>query len=292
MPDDPMFSGPAPSAIDPNVQIPGDPEVSPGNGEADAGDPVQVQAIQEAVAAVVGPMQSSLQSRIDDLEGMNRDLQSRLETRQTPEPVIDPSNEEFYNEFATDPQGTLKKQIESQLNDGLRQMAPLLQQHNAAAHNAYLAGHQQEIDREFGAGTYRDEFAPILEKRFDQMRQVDPTRLSDPEWLSTEVNGVKGFKFDTLLGRRTSHAEKSEEARTAEVQQMAEHLLNNTALSGGLTPPSSSNTREPTAEEQNYLELQARQGIVRDPADLRTAVTSGNTLAEYRAAKTKAEEKK
>jgi hypothetical protein len=267
-----MFTSPAPEAILPVVQ---EPEPASGNGTPAAGETLTIEAIQTAVAAAMSP----LQSQLDSANEQNERLQEQVNGLQNPNVPVTGEETDFYTRFAEDP----KAAVTSIVSEVIRPLAPVLQNHNDAAHSAYLEGQRSTIDAEFGTGTFEQEFMPVLSKQFDNARKSDPSQLANQQYIANAVNSLKGFKFNELVDRRSENVTKTQETKDAELKSMTEHLLNTTGLSGGLRSAGVNTPREISAAEEEYLTLQARVGIVKDPKDFESAINTGNTLADYRA---------
>jgi hypothetical protein len=273
-------SPPAAPLADPGPGLPtpppggpnGNPPAAPAPPSGPATGP-PAEAIQAAVQSALGPIQSELTA----LREENTALREGLTPPAAPPASAPASEDDFTQSLLTDPRGA----VTSVVKDVFSQLAPFFNELSGTAHEAILEGHRGAIDTEFGPGTFQEEFTPILEKRFDTARKDNPALLASREWINSEINGIKGFKMNGLVERRSKAATARTEAERAEAERLLTHF-NATNLTGGVRP-GGDKPREPTPAEQAYLEARANSGHPTDLESLRRAQSSGSSLSEIKA---------
>jgi hypothetical protein len=235
----------------------------------------------ESIAAAVAPAVA------DAVAGLRDDLRP---SEPAPAPAPTPAPEgDFTQQLLADPEGTINARVQDEIKSQLGQLAPYFQGLSDTAHSAIIQAHATEIDTRFGPGTYAEEFAPVLDKRFEQARKENPALLSSQDWINSEVNGVKGFKMDALVDRRGKFTTTQAEAQKAEDDRILSQVANATNLTGGVRP-SGDKPREPTPAEEEYLRSRADSGRPMALEDLRKGQELGTSLKDWRAAKPKVEE--
>lgn len=255
----------APAAAKPNGSSEPAPEGSP--TPAPTGS-VSVEDLQKALDGVVAP----LRSQMDELRAENEALRA---AQSGPAPAAVPEGEDdFTQDLLTDP----KKAVTGVVKGVVADLAPFLNELSGTAHEAILEGHRAAVDAEFGAGTFQTELMPVLQKRFDTARSQNPTLLASREWINSEVNGVKGFKMNTLMELKGKATEARSEAEKAEAERLLSGL-NLTNLTGGVRQGSGERTREPTEAEKAYLASCETGGHTTTVENLRKSQDAGTTLA-------------
>jgi hypothetical protein len=291
-PNDPLFDNTpapvAPAPPEPDLGSTGMPEGGLTNGTPNGevnepgGGNLSLNDIQSAVQTALQPYQD----RVANLEAENRQLREAT-TTMVPDPDPVPEGD-FYSRMAADPEAA----IGAIVKDQFKTLAPLISNLHTTAHQAHVAGHANEIDTQFGAGTWREEFAPVLEARFAEMGRNDPTSIISPDIIQREVSALKGHKFDTLIERRDASRTSAAEAAEKEREDLTAHIVNSTGMVGGVRA-GGGRTRELTQDEKDYVSLRAgATGETVDPHALRanmdlrgTGASGGTSLEAWRAAK-------
>ena len=251
-----------------------------GNGAAPEGAPAPEGITAESIEAMLQPLQAKLDTTSKDLataQEANRALEARLNAQPGPAPAPKTTPDDFVDQFAADPQGTIDTLVEKQVQDRLSQVMPFLEQTNTTTHAALVDSHQRSIDAQYGEGTWEAEIQPLFEHRMASIRQERPSELSNRSVIESEVRGIMGHKIDELSGRKASLATTAADARDKEDERIRSMFQMNGMTGGnGGAPPSSS--KELTDAERDYLESKKRAGLTADIQTLRKGRSNSNSL--------------
>ena len=192
------------------------------------------------------------------------------------DPTVDVS------EFLTNPEAAIRAISERIADERVQsQVAPLLSQLVNQSHTTIVSEQKAEVDQQFGIGTWDREFATELNPMFDRVRKDSPSQLGNRDAITKAVQAVKGAKFDTLVEARQGAHTRAAEAEKEEQSRALEFVRSN--LSGGISRTVGGGAL--TEETRDFIEKQFRAtGNKIDEKELSAALSSGPTLAEWKAA--------
>jgi hypothetical protein len=228
-----------------------------------------------------------LREEISGLRVENQNLAGQLQSRQNPEPTP-PTEDEFLNQFAADPKGSIARAVKEAVGTEFQNLAPILTTHNEVASQGLVEAQRASIDNQFGRGTFEEVVHPLLAKIMDDTRKVDPASLAKPDWIQTQVNSIKGFKMDELIERKTNFQTSTQEAQNQQIDQIAQRARQVAGLTGGQKITGSEDdikTRELSDEEKAFAASVQAGGQSVDIVNLRRSGQTGNTLDDWRASR-------
>jgi hypothetical protein len=149
-----------------------------------------------------------LEQAMAQLTDTVRDAANRL--TQAPASPAPRTNEEFLNDLAASPQEVIRREAAF----AARQVAsehlnPAVLQVLDNGNTTLMHEHEMRIDQEFGEGTYKEVFAPQLEKDISQLRQVNPRAIADRGTIDALVNRLYGGENFPMLVERRQRLEKT-----------------------------------------------------------------------------------
>ncbi|TFH58431.1 MAG: hypothetical protein E4G90_10725 [Gemmatimonadales bacterium] len=277
-----------------------DDDLFPGTEESysSTGNGADTQAAAAAAAAagrplshedVAGIVEKYIGPNVAQLQAMTRTQQQQSEVLTNLAATLgrlglNNSNNEGQavdvSEFLSNPEATIRALAERITDERVQQqVAPLLSQLVNQSHTSIVNEQKTEVDRQFGGGTWDNEFAPELNPMFDRVRKDSPSQLGNRDAIIKAVQAVKGVKFDTLVTARTNTFNATAEAEKAEQTRALEFVRSN--LSGGIGRTQSASAL--SEETKDFIEKQFRAtGNRIDEKELGAALTSGATLTEWR----------
>ena len=276
--------------------MPPEDELFPSSGESTPpapkpnGEPPPVPTpsvvTEEQLAEVLRPITQQLggmtqtQSQLTETLRSLQDVVGRLgltgREEQEAEDALDPAT------FLADPAGSVAKIARQVMDSGLKeQVAPILSMGVEAIHNQAMEGMRNEIDSQWGSGTFEKEFLPELQPLIDRARRDAPSQLGDTGALRRTVDAVKGMKFERLVQLKKEHEEKQAAQREEERLDMQKFVTSNlpaglvrTEKGGGLNE-----------EGKAFLErIYRATGEQVNEKSFLASLNSGSTYEEWKAA--------
>jgi hypothetical protein len=234
--------------------------------------------IAALVAEQVAPLKQGLDQQNEFFAKLQQQATERLADPERPEPTTEDWATKFYNE----PQGTVQAEIANQT-------APALQQAASTFGKMLLDTQQAAVDKEFGAGTWAETFAPKLDPIVAEAAKVNPMSLMSPTAVQNAVDTIKGNNFGTLAERARKAAETDpNEDLVKSVTERVEQ-----AMTGGIRRvPGHAEDKLDDEESQEFLKTFFKQtGEQLDPKRLAVMMNTGSTYDEWKAASKKLEGK-
>jgi len=241
---------------------------------------VSADALREALSGITAPFaaeRETQQRTIDDMTQQIAELRSQVSQTETP------AAGDFSEEFFADPEGLIKKTAQSVVDERIMLLGPAIDGLANLGGTALYDRMMQDIDTEFGAGAWAEDFAPIIDQRIADERKTNPMVTTNIGWLQREVLAVKGMKMTDLVERQSKNATKSDEDKDAERRKIIDEFVNTTTMHGGVNFTAESRPKEPTQFEQEYLSSLKKSGDDVNLEDLRRNLDCGSSLAEWQA---------
>ena len=123
---------------------------------------------------------------------------------QAPQPM---GNEQFLNEFASNPQGLIAREAGAAARQIIQEnMTPALLQMLESTSTQLVSERAQQVDADLGAGTFDEHFRPQLEKDLAQLRAANPRGLADKQVIGALVDRLYGGdNFPVLMEKRRNY---------------------------------------------------------------------------------------
>lgn len=167
-----------------------------------------------------------LEATVNKLVGTLTDLANQPAPVPAAPPAPRPSPGDLLSELASDPEKVVSRIAQETADRVVNQnLAPVVMQTLDVAAQQLLNGHANQVDAQFGAGTWDEMFRPQLEQDLARLKGVNPRALADPGTVEALVNRLYGgANFTKLIDRRDAHKTALSETEKAGIQKIISHL--------------------------------------------------------------------
>lgn len=258
MPDDPLIPQPPAAGGNPAAQ----PEAAPG---------IDAETLQNLVSQALEPHVAQHRAELETMREQNESLQREItQMRSQPatpplyaEPETPTTSDESLSQFMADPNGfiaqAVSKAMDPKFQEFAGQMAPIVGKFNELGQQTLTQYHRNDIDHEFGAGTFDETFQPLLTRRLKQESEMgQPLRASDKDWMDSEMKAIKGHLFNDLSERRTAHQKSVADGAEQQTADLVSRVTTNLGPGGFGNNFFANEGDEPTSDQQAFLDSRSR----------------------------------